>query len=118
MNRARTSRPGSGVQTRPGLRMSRNRCSCPLTASTVLPSPIVDPKLVSLATAQSAELIAGFQHAFTEVEKQRGLQADPPKRLRGKQPQRVRPRMTVRTRTSKRRVEETRVVMSDEVSNL
>ena len=100
------------------LRMSRKRCSCPLTASTVLSSPIVDRKLVSMATAQSAELIAGFQHAFTEVERQRGLQADPPKRLCGKQPQRVRPRMTVRTRTLKRRVEETRVAMSDEIPDL
>ena len=91
------------VPAAPGssLRMSRNRCSCPLTAS----SPIVDPKLVSLATAQSAEL-----------GRQRGLQADPPKRLRGKHPQRVRSRMTVRTRTLKRRVEETRVAMSNEIS--
>ena len=48
----------TAVPAAPGssLRMSRNRCSCPLTASTVLSSPTVDPKLVSLATAQSAEL--------------------------------------------------------------
>ena len=31
--------------------------------------PGVDPNLVSLATAHSAQLIAGFQHAFEEVER-------------------------------------------------
>ena len=48
--------------------------------------PGVDPNLVSLATAHSAQLIAGFQHAFEEVERQRGLQADPPRRMRGSAP--------------------------------
>ena len=68
--------------------------------------PGVDPNLVSLATAHSAQLIAVFQHAFEEVERQRGLQADPPRRLRGKQSQKVhplRPRMSIRTRRGRSR---------------
>ena len=71
----------------------------------------MDPNLVSLAAALSAQPIAGFQHAFAEVRRQRGVQADPlppptplPKRLPGKQTQKVRQRMTIRTRTVKRLV--------------
>ena len=82
--------------------------------------PGVDPNLVSLATAHCAQLIAGFQHAFKEVERQRGLQADPPRRMRGKQSQRVhplRPRMSVRTKAVKRRAGEAGVAECEEISD-
>ena len=41
--------------------------------------PGMDPNRLSPATAHSAQHIEGVQHAFEEVERQRGLQADLPK---------------------------------------
>ena len=44
----------------------------------------LDPYLVSLATAHSAQLVAEFQCALKEMERQRGPQEDP-RKMRGKQ---------------------------------
>ena len=72
--------------------------------------------LLPLLTLRSS---SGFQHAFEEVERQRGLQDDPPRRMRGKQPQKVhplRPRMSIRTRAVKRRAGEAGIAECEEIS--
>ena len=62
----------------------------------------------------------GFNMPSRKWKRQRGLQADPPRRMRGKQSQKVhplRPRMSIRTRAVKRRAGVAGVAECEEISD-
>ena len=80
--------------------------------------PGVDPKPGVSSYSSFCTALCGVSTCLREIGAATWSSSGPLKRLRGKQAQKVRPRMTIRTRTVKRRVGKTGVAMNEEISEL